>query len=86
MTQVVELLFAEVGAVVAKNVTEDRLPRQPEVVLAQIETADVVVAAAHIIVFACVLLAKNQVVEDHQTLALGSRSRGSDTSFHCSKK
>ena len=56
MTQGVELLLGEVSAVVVKDVAEDRLPWHPEVIQAQIEAADVVFAAVHIVVFACVLL------------------------------
>ena len=50
---------------------QKRLPWKSEVVLAEVEAVDVVVAAAHDVVLTRILLAQHEVVEDHQILVVG---------------
>ena len=53
------------------GILPDRLPRQLEIVLAEVETVHVIMAATHVVVFALALLAQHQIVKDHEILASG---------------
>ena len=85
LTQSVELPLFEAGAVVAADVIkilgvlleetgevgvfQDQLPWQSEVVLAQVEAFDVVVAASHVVMFALVQPAQHQILAGGVELA-----------------
>ena len=88
----VELLLREIPAVIATDMIEilgilpkeadeigvfpDRLPRKSEVILAEVEAVDVIMAAAHVIIFARILPTQHEIVEDHQILSIGIELAG----------
>ena len=42
-----------------------------KVVLAQVDAVDVVVVAAHVVVLVCILLARHEIVDNHQIFVVG---------------
>ena len=68
MIAIFSILLEEADEV---SILSDRLPRELEVILAEVEAVHVIMAAAHVVVFALALLTQHQVFEDHDEFIVG---------------
>ena len=53
------------------SILSDRLPRELEVILAEIEAIHIIIPTAHVVICALALLAQHQIVEDYEIFASG---------------
>ena len=87
LAESVKLLLRQIVAVIAPDMVQilgilaeeadeicilaDRLPGKPEIILAEVEAVNVIMPASNVVIFARILLAQHQIIEDHQVFAAG---------------